>query len=139
MAFHLRKSMKDNEMMDALVQVKRIGALLNEVLDTSRQLADSVDRGDQVSIQLLVAMREEPIRKLQAADQVLRYQIGTLPKEDARTLTGLLNGETEGSVQQEIMLATQAAANRRILKQVVELDEVLNRKLTHEQSVYNEK
>ncbi len=131
--------MKDNEMMDALVQVKRIGALLNEVLDTSRQLADSVDRGDQVSIQLLVAMREEPIRKLQAADQVLRYQIGTLPKEDARTLTGLLNGETEGSVQQEIMLATQAAANRRILKQVVELDEVLNRKLTHEQSVYNEK
>ena len=131
--------MKDNDMMDALVQVKRIGALLNEVLDTSRQLADGVDRGDQVSIQLLVAMREEPIRKLQTADKVLRCQLDTLPEEDARRLAGLLNGEMEGNGGQETMLASQAAANRRILKQVLELDEVLNKKLTHEQSVYNEK
>ena len=131
--------MKENDLMDALVQVKRMGALLNEVLDASRQLADGVDRGDQVSIQILVAMREEPVRKLQLTDQRLRNQLEVLPGEDARYLASLLNGRAEGSGPQEEQLVSQMAANRRILKQVVALDEVLNRKLTHEQSVYNEK
>lgn len=131
--------MKENDLIDALVQAKRMGTLLNEILDASRQLADGVDRGDEVSIQLLVAMREEPVQKLQQADKTLRGQLERLPGEDAAYLAALLNGKSAGSGPQEEQLAGQMVTNRRVLKQVVELDEILNRKLTHEQSVYNEK
>ena len=41
--------MEQDDLMKALVQVKRIGNLLNEVLDISQQLAEALDRNDQVS------------------------------------------------------------------------------------------
>ena len=42
--------MEQDDLMKALVQVKRIGNLLNEVLDISQQLAEALDRNDQVSV-----------------------------------------------------------------------------------------
>ena len=52
--------MEASILLDAHVQAKRIYNLLNEVMDVSRQMAEAVDRDDQVAIQMLVSMREEP-------------------------------------------------------------------------------
>ena len=49
--------MEEKTVMDALVQMKRTGNLLNELLDLTRQLGESIDRNDQVSTQMLIAMR----------------------------------------------------------------------------------
>ena len=67
--------MEEKTVMDALVQMKRTGNLLNELWDLTRQLGESIDRNDQVSTQMLIAMREEPLGKLQDADQALRDQL----------------------------------------------------------------
>ena len=56
--------METSALMDAHVQAKRIYNLLNEVMDLSRQMAEAMDRDDQVAIRMLVSMREEPVRKL---------------------------------------------------------------------------
>ena len=50
--------MEASVLLDAHVQLKRIYTVLNECLDLTRQLADAVDRRDEVAIQLLVSMRE---------------------------------------------------------------------------------
>ena len=42
--------MDQKAMMDALVQVKRMSNLLNEVQDLSQQLAEAIDRDDRVSL-----------------------------------------------------------------------------------------
>ena len=60
--------------MKALVQSKRMGNLLNEVLDLSRQIAQALDRNDQVAVEMLIAMRQEPITKLEEAKQALQEQ-----------------------------------------------------------------
>lgn len=128
--------MEQKTLMDALVQMKRTGNLLNELLDLTQQLGQAIDRNDQVSIQLLVAMREEPLEKLQAADQAVRDQMQEMsdPEEAAR-LACLLNGSPpEGD--QEKMLSEQAAANRRRLKQVMDLDRLLNQRMAREKSAY---
>lgn len=122
--------------MDALVQMKRIGNLLNEALDLTQQIAEASDRNDQVAIQMLVGMRQEPIDKLEAADQALRDQLYDLPDAAAAArLAELLNGTAEPEPE-ERLLTEQVAANRRRLKQVLDLDRVLNRKLTREKSIY---
>ena len=36
---------------------------LTEVQDVTRQLAESLDRNDQVSTRMLIAMRQDPIRR----------------------------------------------------------------------------
>lgn len=124
--------MTEKIVMDALVQMKRTGNLLNEVEDLTRQLGQAIDRNDQVSMQMLVGMREEPLDKLRAADQAIREQLEVLSGGDeAAALAAMLNGgppaQPEERAQQ--LLCEQVAANRRRLNQIIELDKVLNQRL----------
>lgn len=131
--------MMEKTVMDALVQMKRTGNLLNELEDLTRQLGESIDRNDRVSAEMLIAMREEPLAKLQAADQAVREQLEALPdRDEARLLAAMLNGgpPEEPNQQTQQMLCGQVAANNRRLKQVRELDRVLNQRLAREQSAY---
>lgn len=128
--------MEDKILMDALVQLKRMGNLLNETLDLTQQIAQASDRNDQVAIQMLFDMRQDPIEKLEAADQALRDQLYDLTDmEDYGRLAGLLNGTLEPE-SKERPLAEQLASNRRRLKQVLDLDRILNQKLAREKSIY---
>lgn len=127
--------MEASTLLDAQVQVKRIYGLLNEVMEISRQMAEAIDRNDQVAIQMLVSMREEPVHKLRQARQALREQRDALEPETARRLSRLLNGEA-AETEAEAPLSAQVGTNRRLLEQILELDRVLNRKLTREQSIY---
>nr|WP_326126244.1 hypothetical protein [uncultured Oscillibacter sp.] len=127
--------MEASTLLDAHVQVKRIYNLLNEVMDVSRQMAEAMDRDDQVAIQMLVSMREEPVRRLRQARQALKEQRDALEPETARRLSQLLNGEA-AETEAEAPLAAQVGINRRLLEQVLELDRVLNRKVTREESIY---
>lgn len=126
-------------MMDALVQMKRTGNLLNELLDLTQQLGQAIDRNDQVSIQMLIAMREDPLGKLQDADQALRDQIETMTDQtSAAQLASMLNGglpaQEDSKAQQQ--LCSQVGANQRRLKQVMDLDRVLNQRMARDKSVY---
>ena len=132
--------MNEKTVMDALVQMKRTGNLLNELWDLTQQLGESIDRNDQVSIQMLISMREDPLGKLQAADQALRDQLEALPdREDARQLAAMLNGGSPADPAQrpQQMLCEQVASNKRRLKQIRELDRVLNQRLARGSSAYH--
>ena len=131
--------MDEKTVMDALVQMKRTGNLLNELLDLTRQLGESIDRNDQVSTQMLIAMREEPLGKLQAADKALREQMEALDdREEAGQLAAILNGGGAGDDAGRTveMLCDQVALNRRRLKQVTDLDRVLNQRIARGKSAY---
>lgn len=127
--------MEQKAMLDALVQVKRMGNLLNEVQDLTQQLAEAIDRDDKVSVELLVSMRREPIDKLAAAEDVLANQVSSLPPEDGARLLALLGG-ADAAAEEEKPLAGLVGSNRRRLEQVLAQDKILNRKLARENSAY---
>lgn len=135
----MKQAMEEKPVMDALVQMKRTGNLLNELLDLTQQLGQAIDRNDQVSIQMLVAMREEPLAKLQAADQALRDQLEVMTDlESAAQLASMLNGglPAQEDSQTQQALCAQVAANQRRLKQVMDLDRMLNQRMARERSAY---
>lgn len=123
--------MEQRDLMEAHVQLKRMNHLLNEVMDITKQLAEAMDRDDPVSIRMLIGMREEPIERLKLADQALRRQC-----EGQQRLAELLRGGA-AQTEAETPLANQVDSNRRLLREVRELDEVLSRKLAREDSFYN--
>ena len=127
--------MEQSVILKAHVQVKRIYTLLTETLDISRQLAEALDRNDQVTVQMLIAMRGEPINKLRLAQAVLQEQKMELSPEDGQRLAELLNGEPAKEEAEEA-IAAQVKMNERLLQQVLELDRVLNRKVAREKSFY---
>ena len=127
--------MEASTLMDAHVQVKRIYNLLNEIMDVSRQMAEAMDRDDQVAIQMLVSMRQEPTDKLARAQQALGQQKAALSETDRARLDALLKGAAAETAE-ESPLANQVGLNQRVLKQLVDLDQIVNRKLTREKSIY---
>ena len=128
--------MEAKALLDAQVQAKRIYSLLSEVLDLSNQLAEAIDREDRVVVQMLVDMRDGPIKKLQAARTALQEQKDGLEEASRERLTALLNGEPAVDAE-EVPLEAQVASNKRLLQRVLELDERLNRKITGAKSIYN--
>lgn len=104
-------------------------------MDLSRQLAEALDRNDQVTVQMVISMREEPIKRLRAAQSALEEQRNSLDPEAGERLGALLNGAPAEEPGEEA-LASQVAINRRLLTQVLELDRVLNKKVTREKSIY---
>ena len=131
--------MTEKAVMDALVQMKRTGNLLNEVEDLTRQMGEAIDRNDQVSLEMLIAMREEPLGKLQAADQAIRDQLELLTdKLEAAQLASMLNGgpPADSGVRVQQQLCDQVAINNRRLKRILELDERLSQRLGREVSAH---
>jgi hypothetical protein len=122
-------------LLNAQVQAKRMYGLLNEVLDVTHQLTEAVDRDDKVSIEMLLHMRAEPLEKLQHLRRSMELECNALSQEDGQRMVELLNGAA-AKVQEETGLANQVGANARLLRQVVEIDERINRKLTRDKSVY---
>ena len=133
-------NMDEKILMDALVQMKRTGNLLNELEDLTRQMAQSIDRNDQVSTSMLIGMRAEPLAKLQAADRALREQLESLRDTDtAAALASMLNGgaPVDPDERLQVMLCEQVAANKRRLKQIMDVDRVLNQRMAREKSAYH--
>ncbi len=127
--------MESTVLLEALVQEKRMYTLLNEVMDLSVQLADAVDRDDQVTLHLLLGMRAEPLAKLQNVRKALENQRDSLETNDRARFVKLLNGEP-AEEDEERPLANQVCANHRLLSRVIECDERISRKLAKEHSIY---
>ena len=100
------------ELQQALALEKRMYTLLNEAFDISKQLAEAIERGEE--------------------------QRDALAPAQARQLAELLNGAAAVGKEEE-RLAEQVALNGRLLKQIVELDRILNQKLGGEKSLYHKK
>lgn len=129
--------MKHEQLMDILVLVKRIGNLFVEVEDLTNQLAEAIDRQDEVSINLVTDMRSDPIRKLAEADHALREHLADLEAGEGGRIRSILNGD--GSAAQgetEKMLAVQAAQNIRNYNRLMEKDKVVNLKIANDKSIY---
>ena len=135
------QQMKQEHMTEILTLVKRIGNLFVEVEELSKQLSDAIDRRDEVSMGMIIAMRSEPIEKLAITDRSLRELLFSLDDgEEVARLRAILNGEMHRAIgEQEKLLAEQAAMNIRTHRRMMELDERLNRKVAHERSIYNKK
>ena len=74
----------------------------------------------------------------QSQIDALEEQRDALAPAQARQLAELLNGAAAVGKEEE-RLAEQVALNGRLLKQIVELDRILNQKLGGEKSLYHKK
>lgn len=110
---------------------------LVEVQDVTRQLAESLDRNDQVSTRMLVAMRHDPIRQLAEVDSGSKTRTAALAQEDRALVAAVRRGEEPQDDGQRVY-AEQAGKTRRLLEQVVDLDRRLSLRMAGEHSFYQQ-
>lgn len=129
--------MEQNYLLDAHVQARKMYNLLGEVHDLSKQLAEALDRNDEVTVQMILSMRHEPIGELARVYEVLQEQAESTAQAGDGRLRELLNG-AEARAPEENGLAAQVAMNGRLLEQVQALEANLNRKISRENTIFPE-
>lgn len=124
-------------LLDLQVLERKKYNYLNEVMDISQQLATAMDRNDQISVRMLIAMRQDPLLQLEEIKANLRSRLKEFSPEDLDLAQQLLRGEGEPSGERQKGVADQAGANRRLLERIIELDRRLNLRMTGEKSFYS--
>ena len=122
--------------MEVLYKRRRDQLLcLMEVSDLTKQLAQAVDRNDEVSVSMLLSMREGPVQQLYEMEQRLREYLSQLPEASAIRSHALLEGAMPEEREEE-PLYEKNASYRRLLSSVLEDDKRLSLRLGGPKSFY---
>ena len=129
--------MTKGDWLDLAVLERKKYNCLSEVMDLSRQMGEALDRSDDVSVRMLLALREDPLVQLQELKQAINMKKESLSPEDRERVSAL--GQGASPKGEETTYHSQAGAARRLLERIVELDERLNRRLAGKNSFYEQK
>lgn len=110
---------------------------LSELLELTTELAEAIQRQDQVSVQLFLSMRQEPLDRLQVCDTSLRRLCSLLPPAEGAQLRQVLNGQSGGTAATQGLEQT-VRQNRRLLEQITRIDERINRRMGGKNSFYEQ-
>lgn len=124
------RTLEELFLKERLIYVK-----LAEFEDLTRQLAEALDRRDEVSVQMLLNMRGEPAHQLFEADQQLRGRLLQLPEDDAIRAREILEGG-EQREPEEAALCGQVKQNRRLLQKCKEMDKQISMRMGGQKSFY---
>ena len=130
--------MTKGDWLDLAVLERNKYNCLSEVMDLSRQMGEALDRSDDVSVRMLLALREDPLVQLQELKQAINMKKESLSPEDRERVSALGQGASPKG-EEETTYHSQAGAARRLLERIVELDERLNRRLAGKNSFYEQK
>lgn len=124
---------------ELLVLERNIYRKLNEITGITRELAEAVDREDQVSVGMILSSRQTPLLELQGLNAMVDLKRCDLSGGDKAAFDRLVTqgGAPETPAEEEV--ASQAALNHRILKGLAELDQRVNEKLCREKSIYRKR
>ena len=130
--------MTRNDWMELTVLERKKYNCLLEVEDVTRQLAEALDRNDQVAARMLVAMRQDPLLQLEEVDRGEKHRKAALAEEDQERIRSLLREQAPRYEGEDVFLE-QAGKTRRLLERVVELDQRINVRMAGDQSFYRKK
>ena len=111
----------NQDLIKLIVQLKKRYSLLTEIKDLTEQMSDALNRDDEVSFQMLLSMRQEPILYMKESDGVLLSLKSELPEDIIKRWHELEN-DAEPLSQEETLFKQQMEQNRRLLERIVPFD-----------------
>ena len=127
--------MSEQECNGLLALEKKFSYKVIEALSLTRDLTESVERQDQVSVAMLLSMRQKTILELQEISCHIDLMRLDLEPSMLTRFDALLSGASAQSPQ-ELPLTECIASNQRLLRQLKVLDQTVSQKLCGEQSFY---
>lgn len=130
--------LSDQTLSTATAIQRKMYTSLTEVADLTDQLSQSVDRRDQVSVQMFLSMRQEEINQLTSCKAILQRQCAELSPEDGALLRQLLTGQVSQPPTSPAgqALLQQVEKNRALLERVCRADQAVSRRLGGPTSYY---
>ena len=109
---------------------------LLEVAKLTEDLAQAIDRRDEVVVRMLLTERETLLLQLQEMDLSVREGLLSQPEADAIRLSALLNG-AEAQAPEEEALCAQVIKKQQLLEKINLMDKRISTRLGGKRSYYN--
>lgn len=123
----------NDQWMKLLVQLRKRYTALSETYDLTVQMGEALDRNDSTSFSMLLAMRQEPVLRMQELDGNIRRIV----EHDAPDIRARWDALVEGNQPQdtdEQMVVKQMQQNKRVIDRLMPLDKRINQVLSERKS-----
>lgn len=121
----------------ALATERKCYAALTEVMELTQDLSDAVQRQDQVTVQMFLSMRQEPINQLKEYRSLQRKRCASLPEEESAALWKVLTGKGRDDTGQLQDLEKLVGQNQSLLERIQQMDRQVSVSLGGKKSFYS--
>lgn len=121
----------------ALATERKCYAALTEVMELTQDLSDAVQRQDQVTVQMFLSMRQEPINRLKEYRSLQRKRCASLPEEESAALWKVLTGKGADGTGQLQDLEKVVGQNQSLLERIQQADRQVSVRLGGKKSFYS--
>ena len=134
----MRENGMDSQVIAAALATERkCYAALIEVMELTQDLSDAVQRQDQVTVQMFLSMRQEPINQLKEYRSLQRKRCASLPEEESAALWKVLTGKGADGTGQLQDLEKVVGQNQSLLERIQQADRHVSVRLGGKKSFYS--
>lgn len=129
----------DDRFKVIIINMQKKYNLLSEIMNLTKDMAESISRNDDVSLQMLIAMRQEAMVKADECDQIVIKSMGMFDPDERKNIKLYVNASKSSEHNQnseEAKIYEIAGKNKRILKKIIEIDQIINKKMGGKESFY---
>lgn len=119
--------------MKLLVQLRKRYTALTEAYDLTVQMGEALDRNDRTSFSMLLAMRQEPVLRMQELDGNIRRVVEMDAPDIKARWRALVDGDHPQDADEQ-MVVNQMQQNKRVIDRLVPIDSRINQVLSERKS-----
>ena len=123
----------NEQWMKLLVQLRKRYTALTETLDLTMQMGEALDRNDRTSFSMLLAMRQEPVLRMQELDGNIRRIVEIDASDIEARWRALVRGDNPQNADEQ-MIVNQMQQNKRVIERLVPIDSRISKVLSERKS-----
>ena len=123
----------NEQWMTLLVQLRKRYTALTETLDLTMQMGEALDRNDRTSFSMLLAMRPEPVLRMQELDGNIRRIVEIDAPDIEARWRALVRGDNPQDADEQ-MIVNQMQQNKRVIERLVPIDSRISQVLSERKS-----
>ena len=123
----------NEQWMKLLVQLRKRYTALTETLDLTMQMGEALDRNDRTSFSMLLAMRQEPVLRMQELDGNIRRIVEIDATDIEARWRALVRGDNPQNADEQ-MIVNQMQQNKRVIERLVPIDSRISQVLSERKS-----
>lgn len=131
--------MEESICFEILKEMHKKYQCIVEIERITREIGESLSRNDQMSVQILLGMRQDEMDKADLLDKNIRCLISVLPPEEAKQAENWVKGyevlNANGQTPERII--EKGNNIRQILNRTIEIDKNISMRIAGTHSFYN--
>ena len=126
-------------MLDIAINLRKKYNKINELLDTTHQMADCINRNDMVSFEILINMRTDILLEIEEINYIRQQLIEALEPKKAERVKYLMQKDAKISdniPDEELKIYSSFMDCKSANEKLVAIDRIMNKKICGDKSFY---